>query len=56
MLLVGGAERWKGSSLMNGKVLDVALIAAVAMARGVRAASLPGTTPWRRQQRAELRR
>ena len=32
MLLVGGADRRKGSSLMNGKVLDVALIAAVAIA------------------------
>jgi hypothetical protein len=32
ILLVGGADRRKGSSLMNGKVLDVALIAAVAIA------------------------
>jgi hypothetical protein len=32
MLLVGGADRRKGISLMNGKVLDVALIAAVAIA------------------------
>jgi hypothetical protein len=32
MLLVGGADRRKGSSLMNGKVLDVALIAAVVVA------------------------
>jgi hypothetical protein len=32
MLLVGGADRRKGSSLMNGKVLDVALIAAAVIA------------------------
>jgi hypothetical protein len=32
MLLVGGADRRKGGSLMNGKVLDVALVAAVAIA------------------------
>jgi hypothetical protein len=32
MLLVGGADRRKGGSLMNGKVLDVALVAVVAIA------------------------
>ena len=42
MLLVGGADRRKGGSLMNGKVLDVALVAAVAIAFLASAMFFPG--------------
>jgi hypothetical protein len=42
MLLVGGADRRKGGSLMNGKVLDVALIVAWAIAFLASANFFPG--------------
>ena len=42
MLLVGGADRRKGSSLMNGKVLDVELVAAVVIAFLASAIFFPG--------------